>query len=134
MDRDERRRLADANVVARFDLTRERVADPRGGTARFGAVEVVAIGVDAPYFNGVFAGDRATTPRDVTAAVAWVDARGLPVSVRLHEDAGPDLRAAVEDMGLVAHPLLLPVMALEPLRPPPPPPPELAIRTGGVEL
>ena len=135
MDLEARRRLADANLIARFDLTRRHVGDPRGGRARFGMVEVAAIGVDASYFNSVFVADPAARPEDVAAGLEWVEARGLPVMVRVSEELDPALRASLEAMGLTAHPSSLPVMALEPIPPiPPPPPPEVEIRTGGPEL
>ena len=135
MDRDDHRRLADANLLARFDLTRRHVGDPRGGTERFGAVDVVAIGVDVSYFNSVFVADPASRPEDVLAAVEWVESRGLPVMVRVRDDVDPAMRATMASIGLTPHPLPLPVMALEPI----PsvrstPPAGVTFRTGGAEL
>jgi hypothetical protein len=86
MDVEERRRRADANAVAAFTLAQARLGDPRGETARFGAVEAVAIGVDVAFFNPVLALDPASTPDDVLAAIAWVEAKGLPVSVQIRSD------------------------------------------------
>jgi GNAT superfamily N-acetyltransferase len=135
MDVGTRRRLADANLMARFELTRRHVGDPRGGVARFGAVEVSAIGVDAPYFNSVFVGDAAARAEDIAAGLEWIEARGLPAMVRISEELDPALRASVEAMGLTAHPSPLPVMVLEPIPAMlPAPPAEIEIRTGGAEL
>lgn len=135
MDLETRRRLADENLLARFDLTRRHVDDPRGGVARFGVVGVVAIGVDAAYFNSVFVEDPATRPEDIAAALEWVEARGLPAMVRVREELDPALRASVEATGLAAHPLPLPVMALEPIpQILPAPLAEVEIRTGRAEL
>jgi len=135
MDDETRRRLADANLIARFELTRRYVGDPRGGTARFGAVEVDAIGVDASYFNSVFVADAAARPEDIVAGLEWVEARGLPAMVRVSEELDPALRGSVEALGLTAHPRPMPVMALEPIPPVlPAPPAEVEIRTGGAEL
>ena len=135
MDREEQARLADANLVARFRLTRRHVGDPRGGIARFGVVDVVAIGVDAPYFNSVFVADPATRPEEVVAGLDWIEARGLPAMVRVREELDPALRAVVEASGLTPHPLPLQVMALESIPPIlPAPPAEIEIRTGRAEL
>lgn len=135
MDKETRRGLADANLLARFELTRRHVGDSRGGIARFGAVEVVAIGVDTPYFNSVFVTDPASRPEDVVAGLEWVEARGLPAIVRVSEELDPPLRAAVEATGLTPHPVPLPVMALEPIPSIlPAPPAEVEIRTGRAEL
>jgi GNAT superfamily N-acetyltransferase len=135
VDVETRHRLADANLLARFELTRRHVGDPRGGAARFGAVDVVAIGVDAPYFNSVFVADPATHPGDIIAGIEWVEARGLPAMVRVLEELDPAMRPTIEATGLTAHPLPLPVMALEPIPATvPPPPPGVEIRTGRSEL
>jgi ribosomal protein S18 acetylase RimI-like enzyme len=134
MDLEERRRLADANVLAAFRLAQERSANPKGGRAQFGAVHAVAVGVDVAFFNPVLALDRRARPGDVLAAIAWVDARGLPVSVQVREDGDPAIRVAVEALGLVAGPWTMPVMVLEPIGPPPQAPADVLIRTGGAEL
>lgn len=134
MDREERRRLADANVLAAFRLTQERYNDPRGASARFGAVDAVAVGVDAAFFNPVLALDPESRPRDVLAAIAWIDARKLPVSVQVRDDVDPAVRKAVEALGLVASPWAMPVMVLEPIGSPPPAPGAIEIRIGGADL
>jgi len=135
MDDETLGRLADANLLARFELTRKHVGDPRGGIARFGAVEVVAIGVDVSYFNSVFVADPAARPEDIAAALEWVEARELPAMVRVREELDPGLRASVEAMGLTAHSSPMPVMALEPVPAiVPAPPAAVEIRTGRAEL
>jgi hypothetical protein len=134
MDLEERRRRADANAVAAFTLAQARLGDPRGGTARFGAVEAVAIGVEVAFYNPVLALDPASTPADVLAAIAWVEAKGLPVSVQVCSDVDPAVPAAVEAHGLVADPWATPVMVLVPIPPAPPPPSSVVIRTGGRDL
>ena len=133
MDLEERRRRADANAVAAFTLAQARLGDPRGGTARFGAVEAVAIGVDVAFYNPVLALDPASTPSDVLAAIAWVEAKGLPVSVQVRSDVDPAVSAAVEAHGLAADPWATPVMVLA-MPPAPSPPSDIVIRTGGRDL
>ena len=134
MDLEERRRRADANAVAAFTLAQARFGDPRSETARFGAVEAVAIGVGAAFYNPVLALDPASTPSDVLAAIAWVEAKGLPVSVQVRSDVDPGVPAAVEGLGMVADSWATPVMVLESIPPGPPAPVDVAIRTGGTEL
>jgi hypothetical protein len=134
VDLDERRRFADANVVAAFTLTQRRLRDPRGETMRYGAVHAVAVGVDIPFFNPVLALDPESRPRDVLDAIAWVEAKGLPVSVQVWSHANREVRAAVEELGLVAGEWAMPVMMLEPIPAAPPAPDGIAIRTGGAEL
>ncbi len=134
MDLEERRRRADANAVAAFTLAQARFGDPRSETARFGAVEAVAIGVGAAFYNPVLALDPASTPSDVLAAIAWVEAKGLPVSVQVRSDVDPRVPAAVEGLGVVRDPWATPVMVLESIPPGPPAPVDVAIRTGGTEL
>jgi GNAT superfamily N-acetyltransferase len=139
VDLDERRRLADENVIAAFSLAQARLGDPRGGSARFGAVQVVAVGVEVAFYNPVLALDPATTPADVRAAIAWVESKRLPVSVQVRNDLDDQVRSAIEELGLVADEWPTPVMALEPIPADPPgsavaPPADVAIRTGGVEL
>ena len=139
MDLDERRRLADENVIAAFSLGQERLGDPRGGSARFGAVRVVAVGVDVAFYNPVLALDPATTPANVQTAIEWVESKGLPVSVQVRNDLDDQVRSAIEELGLVADEWPTPVMALEPIPADPPgsavaPPADVALRTGGEEL
>jgi ribosomal protein S18 acetylase RimI-like enzyme len=134
MDLEQRRRLADANVLAAFSLTQERLEHPRGASARFGAVEAVAVGVDVAFFNPVLALDIASRPVDVLEGIAWVEAKGLPVSVQIGSDLDADVRAAVEALGLVADPWATPVMGLEPISQAQPAPPGIVLRTGGREL
>ncbi len=131
---DERRQLADANAIAAFSLAAERLGATGHGRARFGAAEAVAVGVDVAFFNSVFAFDPAVNAADVLAGIAWVEARGLPASVRISDDADPEIRIAVEALGLVADSFSTPVMVLEPIPKPPPVPDEIVIRTGSVEL
>ena len=134
MDLEERRRRADANAVAAFTLAQARFGDPRSETARFGAVEAVAIGVGAAFYNPGLALDPASTPSDVLAAIAWVEAKGLPVSVQVRSDVDPRVPAAVEGLGMVRDPWATPVMVLESIPPGPPAPVDVAIRTGRTEL
>jgi len=134
---EERRRRADENVVAAFALTHQLLADPRGGRARFGAVDVVAVGVEVAFFNPVLALDPAARPDDVLAAIAWVESKGLPVSVQVREDLGPEIRAAAEGLGMVADDWSTPVMVLDPIPKGgrrPTPVADVAIRSGGLEL
>ena len=134
MDLEERRRLADANVVGAFSLAQQRFGDPRSERARFGAVEAVAIGVDIAFYNPVLALDPASRPDDVLEAIAWVEAKGLPASFQVRSDVDPRVRAAVEALGIVADTWATPVMMLEPIPPGPPAPPGVVITTGGSEL
>ena len=86
------------------------------------------------FYNPVLALDPASTPSDALAAIAWVEAKGLPVSVQIRSDIDPDVRTAVEGHGLVADPWATPVMVLAPIRPAPSPPSGIVIRTGGRDL
>ncbi len=115
MDLDERRRLADANVTSAFDLARERSHDPRGGRARFGAVDVVALGAEVAFYNPVLALDPRSGPDDVVAAVEWVESKGLPASVQVRADIDREVHKSLEALGLVADPWHTPVMVLEPI-------------------
>ena len=134
MNLEEQRRLADANVVGAFSLAHERFGDPRSERARFGAVEAVAIGVDVAFYNPVLVLDPASRPDDVLAAIAWVEAKGLPASAQVRSDVDPRVGAALDTLGIAADPLPTPVMVLEPIPPGPPAPPGIVITTGGSEL
>ena len=50
-----------------------------------------------------------------SAAIAWVESKGLPVSVQVREDVGPEVGAAVEELGMVADSWRTPVMVLDPI-------------------
>jgi len=134
MNLEERRRLADANVVGAFSLAEERFGDPRSERARFGTVEVVAIGVDVAFYNPVLALDPASRPDDVLEAIAWVEGKGLPVSVQVRGEVDAGVREVVEALGMVADPWATPVMVLEPIPPGPSAPPGIVITIGGAEL
>jgi GNAT superfamily N-acetyltransferase len=99
-------------------------------------VEVIAAGTDAAFFNPVFALDPACRADDVLAGVAWVEAKGLPVSVQIGDLVDPAIGHAVKDHGLVVDPRPTPVLVLDPI-------PEreaissaadLEIRIGGADL
>jgi GNAT superfamily N-acetyltransferase len=134
MDLDQRRRLADANVVGAFSLAQEQFGDRRSEQKRFGVVEAVAIGVDVAFYNPVLALDPASRPDDVLEAIAWVEGKGLPVSVQVRADVDPGVHDVVEALGMVADPWATPVMALEPIPPGPSAPPGIVITIGGAEL
>ncbi len=136
MDLDARRRAADASLAAAFGLVLDHVADQRGARARFGQADVIATGVDAAFFNPILVFDPATAADDVLRAVAWVEGRGLPVSIQVRDDVGPALRSRLEGSGLRTGAWAHPVMVLDPIPGPPPPPPPagLTIRVGGAEL
>jgi GNAT superfamily N-acetyltransferase len=133
---DARKQAADDNIVAAFALIPEINGGARAGRARFGAVDVIAAGIDAAFFNPVLALDPGSRVGDVAAAVGWVEARGLPVSVQVADEVDRAVGVALEGLGLVADPWSTPVMALDPI-----PgqasfaaPPDLEIRTGGADL
>jgi GNAT superfamily N-acetyltransferase len=134
MDLDERRRLADANVVGAFSLAQEQFGDPRSEQKRFGAVDAVAIGVDVAFYNPVLALDPASRPDDVLEAISWIEGKGLPVSVQVRADVDPGVREAFEALGMVADSWATPVMVLEPVPPGPSAPPGIVITIGGTEL
>jgi GNAT superfamily N-acetyltransferase len=134
MELEERRRLADENVVAAFSLVHERLLDPRGGIRRFGAVHAVATGVASAFFNPVFVLDARAEPHDARAAVAWIESKDLPVSVHVREDLGTELPETLVALGMVARPWPMPVMVLEPIPVRPPAPAATVIRVGGAEL
>jgi hypothetical protein len=132
----DRRAAADANAVAALELVLELSGGPRRGRTRFGQVDVVAADVDVAFFNSVLALGRACRPEDVLAGVAWVEARGIPVSVQVGDQVEPTAGAALVELGLVADPWPMPVMALEPIpaRRSGSVPEDLEIRVGGGEL
>lgn len=135
MDHDRRRQAADQNVVAAFRLVRDHYADPRGGGARFGRVEAIATGVESAFFNMALVLDPAAIPGDVVAAADWIEGRGLPASIHVRDDVGPDIATALRESGFQAEAWSSPVMVLEPL--PPAPIPDLdgvTLRVGGPEL
>lgn len=134
MDLDERRRVADANLLAAFSMTSAGLNEPKGGVTRFGSVDVVAVGVESAFFNPVLVLEPGARPNDVVAGIDWVEARGLPVSVQVRDDIDPDLRSTLEGLGLVADPWPTPVMVLDPIGSAPPTPDSMDIRIGGPEL
>lgn len=134
MDASERRLLADTNVVAAFSIVQRHVAEASGSVHRFGSVHAIATGRDLRFFNRVMAMDAASRPRDVLAAIDWIEGRGWPVMVQLGDRTTDVTRTAVMDLGLVADRWEPSVMVLEPIPDAPPPPPGLRLRTGGREL
>jgi ribosomal protein S18 acetylase RimI-like enzyme len=134
MDTDDRRQLADANVIVAFCVVQRHFGERAGGVRRFGSVHAIATGREVRFFNRVMAMDSASRPRDVVAAIDWIEARGWPVTVQLGDALKADVRTAVEDLGLVADRWESPIMVLEPIRTAPAPPPELRLRIGGREL
>jgi len=135
MDREGRRRAADENVAVAFGLVRDHYGDPRAGGARFGRVEAIATGVESAFFNMALVLDPAANPADVIAAADWVEGRGLPVSIHVRDDVGPDVEASLRERGFHAEAWSTPVMVLEPI--PTVPVPNLdgvTLRAGGAEL
>ena len=131
-----RREAADANVLAAFGLIPEVNGGERAGRTRFGSVEVIAAGTEAAFFNPVFALDPACRADDVLAGVAWIETRGLPVSVQIGDLLDPAVGRAVEGHGLVVDPRPTPVLVLDPIpdRPAATRPAGLEIRIGGADL
>jgi ribosomal protein S18 acetylase RimI-like enzyme len=111
----ERRRLADANVVAAFQLVQRHVGEPAGGSRPFGTVQAIATGGEMRFFNRVMALDPAASRADVIAAVDWIEGRGWPIIVQLSDVASEAVRDAVEASGLRADPWRSPVLVLEPI-------------------
>lgn len=134
IDLDERRRLADANVVGAFALAQEQFGGRRSERKRFGTVEAVAIGVDVAFYNPVLALDPACRPDDVLEAIAWVEGNGLPASVQVRGDMDPGVSEAVEGLGFVADSWATPVMVLDPIPPTPSAPSGLVVTIGGADL
>jgi GNAT superfamily N-acetyltransferase len=132
----DQRTAAEANALAAFDLVLQLSGGPRRGRARFGQVDVVAADVDVAFFNAVLALAPGCRPEDVLAGIAWVEARAIPVSVQLGDQGESTVGAALRELGFVADPWPMPVMALQPI-----PversgdiPDDLEIRIGGGEL
>ena len=135
MDLQTRRRAADDNVAAAFGLTRDYFGDPRAGGARFGPVEAIATGIESAFFNLALVFEPTTRVEDVLAAVDWVEARGLPVSVHVRDDVGPEVGSALVHRSFEAGDWQTPVMVLELIPPRPRPQPDgVALRVGGAEL
>jgi ribosomal protein S18 acetylase RimI-like enzyme len=131
-----RREAADANVLAAFGMIPEINGGARAGQTRFGSVEVIAAGTDSAFFNPVFVLDPACRADDVLAGVAWVEAKGLPVSVQIGDLVDPAIGRAMEGHGLVVDPRPTPALVLDPIpddidgaRPG-----DLLIRIGGADL
>jgi GNAT superfamily N-acetyltransferase len=86
------------------------------------------------FFNRVMALHGEARPRDAIAAVEWIEGRGWPVIVQLSVDGDPEVRDAIDGLGLQAVEWQSPIMVLEPIPRAPRPPAELSIRTGGADL
>jgi ribosomal protein S18 acetylase RimI-like enzyme len=134
MTEDERRRLADANVVAAFQLVQRHFGEPAGGSRRFGGVQAIATGAETRFFNRVMALDPAASPPEVIAAVDWIERRGWPLVLQLSDVTNEAVRDAVEARGLRADPWRSPVMVLEPIPVRREPAEGLQVRTGGAEI
>ena len=105
-----------------------------GGSARFGAVRAIAIGVDVAFYNPVLALDSAARPEDVMAAIEWIESKGVPASVQARDDVEGIVRPVLEAVGMVADPTPTPALVLEPVPAAPVPPDEIEISVGGREL
>jgi len=135
MDLAARRRAADENVAAAFGLARDHFGDPRGGGNRFGPVEAIATGVELAFYNPILVFDPASTPADALAAAAWMTGRGLPSSIHVRDDVGPEIAAALREHGFRADERPTPVMVLEPIpRAPAADLEGVTLRAGGAEL
>ena len=135
MDLEARRRAADENVAAAFSLARDHFGDPRGGGNRFGPVEAIATGVELGFYNPVLVFDPASSPANVLAASDWIAGRGLPMSIHVRDDVGPEIAAALVERGFRIGPQPTPVMVLEPIpRAPAADLEDVTLRAGGAEL
>jgi GNAT superfamily N-acetyltransferase len=134
--RSARRQVADANVVAAFELLPEINDGERAGRTRFGAVEVIAAGIDVAFFNPVLALDKTCRLDDIRAGIAWIEKRGLPASVQVADPVDPTVDVGLRSAGFTDDPWRTPVMVLDPIpaQPPVKAPAELEIRIGGAEL
>jgi ribosomal protein S18 acetylase RimI-like enzyme len=130
----ERRQLADANVVAAFQLVQRHYGEPAGGSRHFGAVQAIATGGEVRFFNRVMALDPAASPPDVVTALDWIERRGWPLVLQLSDVVSEAVTDAVAARGLRADPWRAPVMVLEPIPVRSEPPAGAQVRTGGAEV
>ena len=124
------RTLAQA-VDASFVDAFRRLADRDGGlAARFGSVEVAALGLPVGFFNAIFALESLSVPDDLAAALSAVRARQLPFVVHLRGDLDDGSVSVARELGL-KQTAALPGMAL-PLPATAPAPPQ-ALRVERVD-
>ncbi|MEO8461761.1 MAG: GNAT family N-acetyltransferase [Chloroflexota bacterium] len=134
MNDEERRRVADANVVAAFSLARKHHAQMPGGVRRFGSVDAIATGSASGFFNPVLALRPESTLADVATAVSWIEELGLLASVQVGADLDARVRPGLEVLGFAPDPWQMPIMVLELGGSRPPDPGRVEIRTGQAEL
>jgi hypothetical protein len=90
-----------AAVDASFlDATRRLAARETGFTARFGSVQVAAMGLPVAFFNPIFVLEPLSAPADLAAALAAVRSRDLPFVVHVRGDLDEDSISVARDLGL----------------------------------
>lgn len=77
------RALGEAVDASFVDAFRRLAAREAGLVARFGSVEVAAMGLPVGFFNPIFALEPLSAPDELGAALAAVRARELPFVVHL---------------------------------------------------
>lgn len=87
----------DASFVDAF----RRLADRDGGIiARFGSIEVAAMGLPVGFFNPIFALEPPLTRSDLAAALAAVREAGLPCVVHVRSDRNDASGGVAQEVGL----------------------------------
>jgi hypothetical protein len=105
------RTLAEAVDTSFIDAFCRLAHRPTGLVARFGSVQVAALGLPAGFLNPIFALESPSTPDDLAAAVAAVRARGLPFVVHMRADPDEGSGSVARELGL-KQTAVLPGMAL----------------------
>jgi len=110
-------------VDASFMNAFRRLADRDSGlVARFGSVEVAAMGLPVGFFNPIFALESLSAPGELAAALAAVRGRELPFVVHIRSDVDEGSVVVARELGLTQTAVLpgmaLPLPATAPAAPP----------------
>ena len=116
------RALGEAVDASFVDAFRRLAKRDTGLLARFGSVEVAAMGLPVAFFNPIFALEPLSAPDDLAAAMAALRGRELPFVVHIRGDRDEPSVSVAQELGL-KRTAVLPGMAL-PLPAPPPAAPQ----------
>lgn len=105
------RALGEAVDASFVDAFRRLAARDTGLVARFGSVEVAAMGLPVSFFNPVFALESLSAPDELAAALAAVRGRELPFVVHVRGNLDERSVSVARELGL-KQTAVLPGMAL----------------------
>jgi GNAT superfamily N-acetyltransferase len=103
--------LAEAVDASFVDAFRRFSDRDSGLVARFGTVEVAAMGLPVGFFNAIFVLEPLRAPDDLSAALAALRDRGLPFVVHIRGDLEESSISVAEALGLKQS-AVLPGMAM----------------------